>query len=104
MSKLYEEKELKILRSAIDNATFIIGKKLVQSDSIKNIIEILETFMRTHKILCYGGTAINISTRSFFLRRHHYFGGCWEPPHFFYGNHHYLQTTNKFHVPEPPHK
>lgn len=59
MSKLYEEKELKILRSAIDNATFIIGKKLVQSDSIKNIIEILETFLRTHKVLCYGGTAIN---------------------------------------------
>ena len=59
MSKLYEEKELKILRSAIDNATFIIGKKLVQSDSIKNIIEILETFLRTRKVLCYGGTAIN---------------------------------------------
>lgn len=59
MSKLYEEKELKILRSAIDNATYIIGKKLVQSDTIKNIIEILETFLRTHKVLCYGGTAIN---------------------------------------------
>ena len=59
MSKLYEEKELKILRNAIDNATYIIGKKLVQSDSIKNIIEILETFLRTHKVLCYGGTAIN---------------------------------------------
>jgi hypothetical protein len=59
MKESFEEKELKILRSAIDNATFIIGKKLVQSDSIKNIIEILETFMRTHKILCYGGTAIN---------------------------------------------
>ena len=59
MSKLYEEKELKILRNAIDNATFIIGKKLVQSDSIKNIIEILETFLRTRKVLCYGGTAIN---------------------------------------------
>ena len=59
MSNSYEEKELKILRNAIDNATFIIGKKLVQSDSIKNIIEILETFLRTHKVLCYGGTAIN---------------------------------------------
>lgn len=59
MKESFEEKELKILRNAIDNATFIIGKKLVQSDSIKNIIEILETFMRTHKILCYGGTAIN---------------------------------------------
>ena len=59
MKESYEEKELKILRNAIDNATYIIGKKLVQSDTIKNIIEILETFLRTHKILCYGGTAIN---------------------------------------------
>jgi len=59
MKESFEEKELKILRNAIDNATYMIGKKLVQSDNIKNIIEILETFMRTHKILCYGGTAIN---------------------------------------------
>ena len=59
MKESYEEKELKILRNAIDNATYISGKKLVQSDTIKNIIEILETFLRTHKILCYGGTAVN---------------------------------------------
>jgi hypothetical protein len=59
MKESYEEKELKILRNAIDNATYIIGKKLVQSDTIKNIISILETFLRTHKILCYGGTAVN---------------------------------------------
>jgi hypothetical protein len=59
MKESYDEKELKILRNAIDNATYIIGKKLVQSDTIKNIIEILETFLRTHKILCYGGTAVN---------------------------------------------
>jgi hypothetical protein len=59
MKESFEEKELKILRSAIDNASYLIGKKLVQSDTIKNIIEILEKFMRTHKILCYGGTAIN---------------------------------------------
>ena len=59
MKESYEEKEVKILRDAIDSATTIVGKKLVQSDTIKNIIEILETFMRTHKILCYGGTAIN---------------------------------------------
>jgi len=59
MKESYEEKELKILRNAIDNATYIIGKKLTQSDTIKNIIEILETFLRTHKVLCYGGTAVN---------------------------------------------
>ena len=44
MKESYEEKELKILRNAIDNATYIIGTKLVQSDTIKNVIEILETF------------------------------------------------------------
>jgi hypothetical protein len=53
------EKEIKILRNAIDNATYIMGEKLVKSDNIKNIIEILENFLRTHKTICYGGTAVN---------------------------------------------
>tara|TARA_B110001452_G_C15233743_1_gene427226 strand:- start:399 stop:1811 length:1413 start_codon:yes stop_codon:yes gene_type:complete len=57
--KSFEEKELKILRDAVDNATTIVGKKMVQSDDIKNIITILETFLRAKKTLCYGGTAIN---------------------------------------------
>jgi hypothetical protein len=59
MKETFEEKELQILRTAIDNATTISGRKLVQSDSVKKIIEILENFLRTHKTLCYGGTAIN---------------------------------------------
>ena len=54
MKETFEEKELQILRNAIDNATSISGRKLVQSDAIKKIIEILETFLRTHKTLCYG--------------------------------------------------
>ena len=53
------EKEIKILRNAIDSATYIMGKKLVQSDNIRNIIEILENFLRSHKTICYGGTAVN---------------------------------------------
>tara|TARA_Y100000591_G_C21816591_1_gene691094 strand:+ start:525 stop:1895 length:1371 start_codon:yes stop_codon:yes gene_type:complete len=53
------EKEIKILRNAIDTAKDIMGKKLVQSDNIKNIIEILEKFLRTNKTICYGGTAVN---------------------------------------------
>jgi hypothetical protein len=57
--KSFEEKELKILRNAIDSATYEVGKKLVQSDTIKTIIEILEDFLRTHNTLCYGGTAVN---------------------------------------------
>lgn len=55
----YQEKELNILRKAIDNATNMLGKKLAQSDEIKNIIKILENFIRSNKCLCYGGTAIN---------------------------------------------
>ena len=55
----FEEKELKILRNAIDSASYEVGKKLVQSDTIKTIIEILEEFLRTHNTLCYGGTAVN---------------------------------------------
>ena len=55
----FEEKELKILRDAVDNATSILGKKTAQSDIIQHIISILETFLRTNKTLCYGGTAIN---------------------------------------------
>ena len=55
----FQEKELKILRQAVDNATSILGKKTAQSPDILHIIEILEEFIRTNKCLCYGGTAIN---------------------------------------------
>jgi hypothetical protein len=60
MDKLtLENKELKILRNAIDGAGYAISKKQAQSDDIKKIIDILENFLRLHKTLCYGGTAIN---------------------------------------------
>ena len=55
----FNEKELEILRNAIDKVTKKEGKKNVQSDDIKNIINILERFLRTNKTLCYGGTAVN---------------------------------------------
>ena len=55
----FNEKELEILRDAIDTVTKKEGKKNVQSDDIKNIINILERFLRTNKTLCYGGTAVN---------------------------------------------
>lgn len=58
-SKSFEEKELKILREAIDNASSILGKKTAQSPIIQEIIKILEDFLRSKKTLCYGGTAIN---------------------------------------------
>tara|TARA_B100001175_G_scaffold315495_1_gene327153 strand:- start:432 stop:1823 length:1392 start_codon:yes stop_codon:yes gene_type:complete len=55
----FQEKELQILRTAIDNATSILGEKLVQSPDIKTIISILENFIRNNDCICYGGTAIN---------------------------------------------
>jgi hypothetical protein len=57
--KSFEEKELQILRNAVDEAGEIMGKKLAQSEDIKKLISLLEHYLRTHKILCYGGTAIN---------------------------------------------
>ena len=57
--KSFEEKELKILREAVDNATTIVGKKTAQSNDIKEIIDILENFLRKYKTICYGGTAVN---------------------------------------------
>ncbi len=58
-NNFFQAKELDILRNAIDNANILSGKKLTQSEEVKNIILILEQFLRTNKILCYGGTAVN---------------------------------------------
>lgn len=57
--KSFEEKELQILRDAVDEAGEIMGKKIAQSEDIQKLISLLEHYLRTHKILCYGGTAIN---------------------------------------------
>jgi hypothetical protein len=55
----FEECELAILRQAVDNNEKIAGQKLASSDEIKRMIEIVETFLKQKKCLCYGGTAIN---------------------------------------------
>ena len=57
--KTFEEKELEILRSSIDKAEEIQGKSVAQSPEILKIISILENFLKTKKLICYGGTAIN---------------------------------------------
>ena len=55
----FEEKELAILREAVDKAEERSGKKIAQSPQIKGIINIVENFLRKKKLVCYGGTAIN---------------------------------------------
>ena len=58
MSNL-EEKELQILRDAVDLAEKRTGKKTVNAPQIKEMITIVENFLRSKKLICYGGTAIN---------------------------------------------
>lgn len=54
-----EEKELEVLRVAVDKAEERAGKKLIHSEEVKEIIAIVETFLKEKKLICYGGTAIN---------------------------------------------
>lgn len=58
MSNL-EEKELQILRDAVDLAEKREGRKTINAPEIKEIISIVEDFLRAKKLICYGGTAIN---------------------------------------------
>jgi hypothetical protein len=56
---LFQEKELEILRKAVDKAEERSAKKMVDSPDIKNIISIVEEFLKKKRLICYGGTAIN---------------------------------------------
>ena len=51
--------ELAILRMAVDKAEEKMGRRIVNSEDIKNIIKIVEDFLRLKSLICYGGTAIN---------------------------------------------
>ena len=51
--------ELTILRMAVDEAEKKIGKRVVNSDDVQKIIDILEEFIKQKQEICYGGTAIN---------------------------------------------
>ena len=55
----FDECELAILRHAVDNNEKIAGQKIASSEEIKKMIEIVENFLKSKRLLCYGGTAIN---------------------------------------------
>ena len=55
----FEELELTILRQAVDKIGKKKGKKIIDNPEVKDIIEIVEQFLKTKKRICYGGTAIN---------------------------------------------
>lgn len=51
--------ELAILRMAVDKAEEKMGKRIVNSEDVQKIIDILEDFLKRKSLICYGGTAIN---------------------------------------------
>jgi hypothetical protein len=55
----FEEKELSILRDAVDKNQKLVGKKMIDDPLILKIIDIVEEFLANKKRICYGGTAIN---------------------------------------------
>lgn len=55
----FEECELAILRMQVDKAEKKIGKRLVSSKDVQNILKIVENFIRDKKLICYGGLAID---------------------------------------------
>jgi hypothetical protein len=55
----FSDCELAILRQAVDKAEEQQGKRTANSQEVKKIISVVETFLRNKKLICYGGTAIN---------------------------------------------
>ena len=55
----FREKELDILRAAVDAAEKSKAREVVNAPEVKRIIAIVEAFLKKKKLVCYGGTAIN---------------------------------------------
>ena len=58
-SKASHSRELAILRKAVDKAEKQVGRAFLRQNSTKRMIEIVEQFLVSKKLVCYGGTAIN---------------------------------------------
>ena len=55
----FSDCELAILRQAVDTAEEIQGKQVANSPEVKQIIGIVENFIRSKKLIIYGGESIN---------------------------------------------
>jgi len=58
-SMKFEECELAILRSAVDKAENRTARQNVNTPIVKQLMDIVEDFLISKKLICYGGTAIN---------------------------------------------
>jgi len=54
-----EECQMAILNHYIRKNEAIVKQAEIESKGIRKIAELMETFLRKHKLICYGGTAIN---------------------------------------------
>jgi hypothetical protein len=55
----YENRELEILKNAINIEAKKRGERIASNPVMKQIIDVLEKFIHDKKLVCYGGTAIN---------------------------------------------
>ena len=55
----FEDCELAVLRSAVDKIEKQTGRKKIENPEVKEIINIVEDFLKKTQRICYGGTAIN---------------------------------------------
>ena len=58
-SLTFQECELAILRSAVDLAETKMGKRLVNTPEVQEMIQIVEDFLKQKSLICYGGVAID---------------------------------------------
>lgn len=58
-SLTFQECELAILRSAVDLAETKMGKRLVNTPEVQEMIQIVEYFLKQKSLICYGGVAID---------------------------------------------
>jgi len=58
-SLTFQECELAILRSAVDLAETKMGKRLVNTPEVQEMIQIVEDFLKKKSLICYGGVAID---------------------------------------------
>ena len=54
-----EEKELEIVKAAVETIERRKGKRLVLEPDVQAVIDTVERFISSKKLVCYGGTAIN---------------------------------------------
>jgi len=57
--KTLDELEQEMVKQAVENIEAKIGAKKTNDPKVKDMITIVERFIKKHELVCYGGTAIN---------------------------------------------